>query len=202
MGSRNALRRALVGAVVVAAAMTAALGGSSAASAHDSLVSSTPAEGESVSSLSEVTLDFSANLLGYDGGNIVIVIGPDGKHYESECVALAGPTLTLPVALGAPGGYTVEWRAVSSDGHPVSGEIPFTYTGESVSAGADASPCASAQGAAPAETPVAAPSTSGGMSGLTVGLLVGGGAVVLVGVIVVVILSRRPREERESSDTE
>ncbi len=82
--------------------MTAALGGATAASAHDSLVSSTPAEGESVSSLSEVTLGFSANLLGYDGGNIVIVVGPDGKHYESECVALAGPTLTLPVALGHP----------------------------------------------------------------------------------------------------
>lgn len=202
MGTRNALRRALVGAVVVAAAMTTALGGATAASAHDSLVSSTPAEGESVSSLSEVTLGFSANLLGYDGGNIVIVVGPDGKHYESECVALAGPTLTLPVALGAPGTYTVEWRAVSSDGHPVSGEIPFTYTGENTSAGADSSPCASAQGAAPAETPVAAPSTSGGVSGLTVGLLIGGGAIVLVGVIVVVILSRRPREDQEPSDKE
>ncbi len=130
------------------------------------------------------------------------MIGPDGKHYESECVALAGPTLTLPVALGRPAGTRSSGEAVSSDGHPVSGEIPFTYTGESVSPGADASPCASAQGAAPAETPVAAPSTSGGMSGLTVGLLVGGGAVVLVGVIVVVILSRRPREEQESSDTE
>ncbi|OZD43762.1 hypothetical protein CH252_24815 [Rhodococcus sp. 06-1477-1B] len=202
MGSRNALRRALVGAVVVAAAMAAALGGATAASAHDSLVSSTPAEGESVSSLSEVTLDFSANLLGYDGGNIVIVVGPDGRHYESECVALAGPTLTLPVALGAPGDYTVEWRAVSSDGHPVSGEIPFTYTGESTSAGAETSPCASAQGAAPAETPVAAPSSSsGGLSSLTVGLLIGGGAVVLVGVIVVVILSRRPRENDDPSDS-
>ncbi len=49
---------------------------------------------------------------------------------------------------------------------------------------------------------MAAPSTSGGVSGLTVGLLIGGGAIVLVGVIVVVILSRRPREDQEPSDKE
>lgn len=193
MRTRNTLRRVLAGAVVVAAAMTAALGGATAASAHDSLVSSTPAEGESVSTLSEVSLEFSANLLGLDGGNIVIVLGPDGRHYESECTSLAGPTLTTAVALGAPGDYQVEWRAVSSDGHPVSGVIPFTYTGESTSAGAETSPCASAAGATAA--PTARSSDAGGVSGLTIGLVVGGGAVVLIGVLVVIILRTRSREE-------
>lgn len=192
MASRNVLRRALAGAVVVAAAMTAALGGATAASAHDSLVSSSPAEGDTVSSLSEVRLDFSANLLGTDGGNIVIVVGPDGRRYESDCAALAGPTLTLPVALGAPGDYSVEWRAVSSDGHPVSGVIPFAYTGQSVSTGAETSPCTSAAGVAEA---AAEPESSGGMSGLTLGLLLGGGVVVLVGVLIVVILRPRTRED-------
>ncbi|MDQ1168716.1 hypothetical protein QE392_000520 [Microbacterium proteolyticum] len=144
-----------------------------------------------MSSLSEVRLDFSANLLGADGGNIVIVVGPDGRHYESGCAELAGPTLTLPVALGAPGDYSVEWRAVSSDGHPVSGVIPFTSTGESVSAGAETSPCASAAGVAE-ET---APEATGGMSGVTLGLLLGGGVVVLVGVLIVVILRTRTRED-------
>lgn len=191
MASANLLRRVVAGAVVVAAAMTAALGGASAASAHDSLVSSTPAAGDTVSSLSEVRLDFSANLLGTDGGNIVIVVGPDGRHYEGACAELAGPTLTVPVALGAPGEYSVEWRAVSSDGHPVSGVIPFTSTGESVSAGSDASPCASASGVAEA----AEPDTAGGMSGLTLGLVLGGGVVVLIGVLIVVILRTRTRED-------
>ncbi len=191
MGSRNVLRRVLAGAVVVAAAMTAALGGASAASAHDSLVSSSPAEGDSVSSLSEVRLDFSANLLGADGGNIVIVVGPDDRRYESACAELAGPTLTVPVALGDPGDYSVEWRAVSSDGHPVSGVIPFTYDGPRVSDGAEQSPCASAAGVAEA---AAAPQSSGGISGLALGLALGGGVVVLVGVLVVVILRSRPRE--------
>lgn len=192
MASRDALRRALAGAVVVVAAITAALGGATAASAHDSLVSSSPAEGDTVAALSDVRLDFSANLLGTDGGNIVIVVGPDGRHYESACAELAGPILTLPVELGDPGAYSVEWRAVSSDGHPVSGVIPFAYTGESVSTGAETSPCASAAGATEA---AAEPASTGGMSGLTLGLLLGGGVVVLVGVLLVFILRTRSRED-------
>ncbi|WP_295835386.1 copper resistance CopC family protein [uncultured Microbacterium sp.] len=187
--------RVLAAAAFLVAAAGAALGGAQAASAHDSLVSSSPASGDSVSSLSEVTLDFSANLLGYDGGNIVIVLGPDGRHYETECVALAGPTLTLPVALGQPGEYSVEWRAVSSDGHPVSGVIPFTYTGASTSEGASTSPCAAAVGADEAASTTDDSPESGGLSGLTLGLLVGGGAVVVVGILVVVILRTRSRED-------
>ncbi|MDQ1123804.1 copper resistance CopC family protein [Microbacterium trichothecenolyticum] len=191
MRAPNAVVRALaVGAIVVAAVT----GGAQAASAHDSLVATSPADGASVSSLSEVTLDFSANLLGYDGGNIVIVLGPDGRHYETDCVGLAGPTLTVPVALGAPGTYTVEWRAVSSDGHPVSGTFAFTSTGASTSAGSSDSPCASAADAT--EAPSTEPSSNGAaMPGLALGLLVGGGAVVVVGVVVFVILGRRTREE-------
>lgn len=194
MRSRTALGRVLAGAAVVAAAMTAALGGATAASAHDSLVSSSPAGGESVSTLSEVTLDFSANLLGADGGNLVIVVGPDGRHYESGCADLAGPTLSTPVALGAPGDYQVEWRAVSSDGHPVSGVVPFTYTGESASSGAEQSPCAAAVGAGEA-APAPGASAPAGMSGLTIGLLVGGGAVVIVGILVWIIVRTRSRDD-------
>lgn len=190
------LSKALARTVAIAAiALGAVWGGAQAASAHDSLESTTPPSGGSVSSLSEVSLDFSANLLGYDGGNIVIVLGPDGRHYETDCVQLSGPTLTAPVALGAPGEYQVEWRAVSSDGHPISGSFSFTSTTAGASAGAEQSPCAAAAGAG--EAPSAAPDTapSAGPSGLTVGLVVGGAVVVLVGVLVVVILRTRSREE-------
>jgi len=188
----NALARTVA---ITAIALGAVLGGAQAASAHDSLESTSPSSGASVSSLSEVSLDFSANLLGYDGGNIVIVLGPDGRHYETDCVDLSGPTLTAPVALGAPGEYQVEWRAVSSDGHPISGSFSFTSTATGSSAGADQSPCAAAvsAGQEPSASPDTAP--SGGPSGLTLGLLVGGGVVVLVGVLVVIILRTRSREE-------
>ncbi len=181
--------------MVVAAAMTAAFGGATAASAHDSLVSSSPADGDTVEALSEVRLDFSANLLGTDGGNIVIVVGPDGRHYESACAELAGPTLTLPVALGAPGEYSVEWRAVSSDGHPVSGVIPFTSTGASTSDGTEGSVCESAAGAAEASTASPPSAETGSLPGIVIGLLAGGAVLVLVAVLIVVIVRTRPRED-------
>jgi methionine-rich copper-binding protein CopC len=185
--------------VVVAAAVGAAFGGAPAASAHDSLVSATPSSEETVSTASEVVLTFSANLLGTDGGNEVIVVGPDSRHYETDCTALAGPTLTTPVRLGPAGDYQVTWRAVSSDGHPVSGTYAFAYApaaGESVAEGAATSPCAAVaaqQESAPdATAPAAAP------SGLVIGLSVGGLAVIVVGVVVVLLV--RPRRKDEPDD--
>lgn len=195
---RPRFRGAMAG-IVVAAAVGAAFGGAPAASAHDSLVSATPSSEETVSTASEVVLTFSANLLGTDGGNEVIVVGPDSRHYETDCTALAGPTLTTPVQLGPAGDYQVTWRAVSSDGHPVSGTYAFAYApaaGESVAEGAATSPCASVaaqQESAPdATAPAAAP------SGLVIGLSVGGLAVIVVGVVVVLLV--RPRRKDEPDD--
>lgn len=193
-------RAGLLSLIVAAAAVGAAFGGASSASAHDSLVSATPTADETVSTASDVVLTFSANLLGADGGNEVIVVGPDARHYETDCTALAGPALTTPVELGPAGEYQVTWRAVSSDGHPVSGTYAFAYApapGATAAAGSEASPCASvasqqeAAGAPDASTP-AAP------SGLVIGLSVGGVAVIVVGVVVALLL--RPRRTDESAD--
>jgi methionine-rich copper-binding protein CopC len=192
-------RAGVLGLIVVAAAVGAAFGGAPAASAHDSLVSATPTADETVSTASDVVLTFSANLLGADGGNEVVVVGPDTRHYETDCTALAGPTLTTPVELGPAGEYQVTWRAVSSDGHPVSGTFAFAYapaTGAPAAAGSEASPCASVasqqEAAAPDATTPAAP------SGLVIGLSVGGVAVIVVGVVVALLL--RPRRADESAD--
>ncbi|MFM2720717.1 copper resistance CopC family protein [Microbacterium mcarthurae (nom. nud.)] len=196
--ARPARRRGAMMALVVAAAVGAAFGGAPAASAHDSLVAATPSADEVVSTASEVELTFSANLLGADGGNEVIVVGPDGRHYETDCTALAGPALTTPVQLGPEGEYEVTWRAVSSDGHPVSGTYVFSYApaaGEPSAPGAETSPCASvatAQDTPDATAPAAAP------SGLVIGLSVGGVAVIVVGVVVTLLV--RPRRDGDSGD--
>ena len=202
MGALTAFRGrgAVFGLAVVAAAVGAALGTPLAASAHDSLVSATPADGATVTAVSDVELTFSANLLGADGGNEVIVVGPDGRHYETDCTALAGPTLTTPVELGEAGEYTVTWRAVSSDGHPVSGTYAFSYAplaGEPVASGSAASPCASvaaqqSESSSTASAPAAAP------SGLVIGLSVGGVAIIVVGVVVALLI--RPRRKGDSAE--
>lgn len=197
--ARPARRRGAMMALVVAAAVGAAFGGAPAASAHDSLVAATPSADEVVSTASEVELTFSANLLGADGGNEVIVVGPDDRHYETDCTALAGPALTTPVQLGPEGEYEVTWRAVSSDGHPVSGTYVFSYApaaGEPASEGSTESPCATVAaqqtGSTDAMPPAAAP------SGLVIGLSVGGVAVIVVGVVVALLV--RPRRDGDSGD--
>lgn len=189
------------GAAVAVVVAGAVLGGAQAASAHDSLVSASPSTGETVTTLSQVSLTFSANLVGLGGGNVVVVVGPDGRHYETDCTTLAGPTLTTPVALGAAGQYEVTWRAVSSDGHPVSGTYAFTYApvaGAPAAQGSAASVCAAAgsAGQTAAPTDATAPAASG-MSGLTLGLVLGGVAVVLVGVVVVIVLRTRSGSDDE-----
>lgn len=198
--ARRVRGRGAVAALIVAAAV-GAFGGAQAASAHDSLVSSTPSADESVSTASEVALTFSANLLGADGGNEVIVVGPDARHYETDCTALAGPTLTTPVQLGPAGEYQVTWRAVSSDGHPVSGTYAFAYApaaGAQAAPGADTSPCASVAASQESTGTEDAAASTGAPSGLVIGLSVGGVAVIVVGVVVALLL--RPRRQDESTD--
>ncbi|MBT1635294.1 copper resistance CopC family protein [Clavibacter michiganensis] len=136
------------------------------ASAHDYLVSSSPAAGSTIDAApSEVTLTFNDVILdlGAPGGDaggssaaaggssIVQVTGPDGQgtHFETGCAVNAGRAVTVPVALGGSGEYTVTWRVVSADGHPVSDSIAFTYqapAGAAASAGSASGPaCAAAQ---------------------------------------------------------
>lgn len=144
--------------------------GALSASAHDYLVSSSPAAGSTIDAPpSEVTLTFNDVILdlgtaagaGGDastgsgsaagGSSIVQVTGPDaqGTHFETGCATNSGRTVSVPVALGGSGQYTVTWRVVSADGHPVSDSIAFTYqapAGATAAAGTPDGPgCAAAE---------------------------------------------------------
>ncbi|MDF2990442.1 MAG: uncharacterized protein K0S37_956 [Microbacterium sp.] len=96
------------------------------ASAHDDLLSSSPADGERLPSApDEITLTFSADVL--DVGSEVIVADADGGDWAVADPVVSSGTVTVPLAEGMPdAGYEVRWRVVSSDGHPISGVIPFT----------------------------------------------------------------------------
>ncbi|MEW9527804.1 copper resistance protein CopC [Microbispora sp. NPDC049125] len=111
--------------------------------AHTSLKSSDPQKYAQVQSLRKVTLEFAESVR----FPVVVVRGEDGKRYESGAPLVDGPRVTEAVVDSVPPGrYTIAWRVVSQDGHPVEGEIPFTVAGSS-----GASPGAS-QGAAPAQS--------------------------------------------------
>ncbi|GGF13184.1 copper resistance CopC family protein [Subtercola lobariae] len=140
------------------------------ASAHDFLVDSTPAVNSTITEpLSTVSLTFNDLVLDLsgDGASAVLeVTGPDGAstHYETGCPTILGRTVTAPVTLGAPGKYQVSWQIVSSDGHPVSNAIDFTYA-PAAGASADATAGATAAaGAVPADTGASGAPSAGGAS--------------------------------------
>lgn len=120
-------RGRLVGAwttALLAAAATAAL--ASPALGHDVLVGTDPADGAVLDAApTEVVLTFSAEQAGV--GAEVAVTGPDGASWTDGPAVVDRTTVTQPLADGMPdGAYTVAWRSVAQDGHPVTGAFGFT----------------------------------------------------------------------------
>ncbi len=130
--------RALLGFVLTIAALVGAVAFAPAAEAHSELESSTPAEGATVSTLTELKLTF---------GEAVV---PEMSKYtltdEMGMVAKLGePTydstktiVTIPLRSIIMGGKQVIGYAVLSiDGHPISGKINFTMAGGAMGAPGD-----------------------------------------------------------------
>ena len=118
----HALLRASVLAVSTAVLMIA---GTTSASAHDQLIDSSPSVDQHLDAApTEIRLEYSAEIM--DVGAAVILADDAGTDWTSGDPVLDGPTVTVPVDPELPdGAYTVRWRVVSSDGHAISGSIPF-----------------------------------------------------------------------------
>ena len=123
--------RAFAGALLVPLVGVLALAPAAGASAHDFLVQSSPAANSvQTTPIAEVSLTFNDRVLDLTGDGssaLAQVIGPKGKHFETACPSILDRTVTVPVALGGEGKYTVTWQIVSADGHTVSDSIVFEY---------------------------------------------------------------------------
>jgi copper resistance protein C len=114
--------------VVLALAAVGLVLGTGTALAHDVLVGSNPANGARLDT-GPSTVTLSYNLPVQNLSSTLTVVGPDGLHYESGQSVVNGNTLSAPVGpLGPAGTYTVGYRIISDDGHPVSGETTFILT--------------------------------------------------------------------------
>ena len=97
-----------------------------AASAHAVLVSSSPADDQVVTAApTEVTLSFTEQVEATDGG--VDVIAPSGRHVARTSALTGSSTnrLAVPVKADEQGTYTVVYRVISADGHPVAGSFIY-----------------------------------------------------------------------------
>jgi copper resistance protein C len=181
--------------VAVLIALAGALGVASPAVAHDYLVSSSPADGSTITSApSTVTLTFDAAVLGTgNGSTVVAVTGPGGKHFETACPVVHNDDVSAAVRLGGAGTYTVAWRIVSADGHPVGDSIRFRYAPKAGATAAPGSANGPSCGDAASRTGSAAAQDASSSDVLVLVVVVVGALVVLVVVVVVValVLSRR-----------
>ncbi|MCG2802513.1 MAG: copper resistance protein CopC [Cellulomonas sp.] len=118
----RALARALP---ITALVLVAGLFGP-AASAHDALIGTEPADGTTVDSApTQVTMTFAEEPLAL--GTELLVTGPDGAQVQDGAVQVSGTQVVQPLVAGlASGAYQVEWRVTASDGHVVSGSFAFT----------------------------------------------------------------------------
>ncbi|MFI7131215.1 copper resistance protein CopC [Nonomuraea sp. NPDC050153] len=147
-------------AATAAALLVLVFGMAAPALAHDALKSSSPAKDAEVKSLDEVRLEFTAGVR----LPFVIVRGPGGAELQSGKPQADGKVVTQAVKEPVPDGkYTIAYRVVSSDGHPIEGEIPFRVKGaKTPSPSPSPSPTSSAsESAAPAASALAtsAPAT-------------------------------------------
>ena len=143
-----AFRALLLGALLFAGFGTA-LTAAPAALAHDELVSATPADGSVLEEApAELELVFSSALM--DIGNKVIVADSTGTDVVESEPVLNRETLVQALPALENGDYQVNWRAVSSDGHPITGTFSFT-----VDAPVPATPETTTPASAPAESAAA-----------------------------------------------
>ncbi|WP_236147644.1 copper resistance CopC family protein [Mycolicibacterium sp. CH28] len=104
--------------------------GAGVAAAHTALVGSDPAGDAQISTpVTAVVLTFSENINPAFAN--VVVRSADGHDWVAGQAIVEGPRLTAEVGPQRlpNGAYTVGYRVVSADGHPVSGSYSFTIVG-------------------------------------------------------------------------
>ncbi|WP_298988625.1 copper resistance CopC family protein [uncultured Pseudokineococcus sp.] len=156
--THRAGRRAAGAAAGVLAAGLVVVG-ALAASAHDRLVGSDPESGAVLEAVpAEAVLTFSSEV--QELGTVLELQAADGSSIAGE-TAVSGRDVSVPLPSDLPSGeYAVVYRVTSSDGHPISGEIPFSLE---VAAPATPAPSASASPSpSPAASPTATPGESAG----------------------------------------
>lgn len=106
-----------------------------AALAHAKVVSSTPAQGATVTNARVVTLNFNEALLPPTAAASIVMTAMPGMKDHGEMVvrnfttAWSNGNKTMTLTLAKPlakGTYEVRWQAAGADGHRMKGAVSFT----------------------------------------------------------------------------
>lgn len=96
------------------------------AHAHDTLIATDPEDGATLeTSPEQITLTFSANIL--DVSPVVRISDEDGELLTEITPRVEGPDAIADITGPLPAGtHSIQWRVVSSDGHPIEGTFDIT----------------------------------------------------------------------------
>ena len=122
MSSRVIVPIFFAGCALAVAAVSPAFG-------HASVVSLSPEKGSTANVVETVSFTANEELLdlGNGAGFVFAVTDSEGHFYGDGCVTVKDRTASMTVALGEGGEYSVAYRVVSADGHPIEGSWSFTY---------------------------------------------------------------------------
>jgi methionine-rich copper-binding protein CopC len=117
---------ALLVALAVCSAVPPAL-------AHAQLLASNPAVGSSTKAFPKlITLTFDDDLVDLPGGNQIVVVDPKKKPVQQGETVLEGSRISVKLRPSKRyGKYTVTYRVISADGHPVTAQFPFYFVRKS-----------------------------------------------------------------------
>ena len=197
---RSAAPRAILVGLVTAVAL---LLGTSAASAHDTVIGTAPGDGETLTTApTQVTVETSA--VPQSIGSRMVITASDGTVLFDGEPTIADRVASVELPAVANDSYQVAWRLVSSDGHPIDGTFGFVVddpaavaptedpTTDAATPTADETTAPATTDVAPSEdstTATAADTTDDGSSTswIPVALIV----VVIAGLVLLVLFRRR-----------
>ncbi|KAB2382748.1 copper resistance protein CopC [Actinomadura montaniterrae] len=139
------------------------------ASAHTSLTGAKPAANATIAPPTQIVLTYADPV---QLPQVVLTDAKGGRHEAGKAQAVDNKVTEAVKGTLPNGVYTVGWRVVSPDGHPISGTYTFTVTG-STGAGAGAA------GGAPAASAPAAKASGNGSGGSSGWLWIGLAAAVV-----------------------
>ena len=123
-------RRALAAAIVAFVGLATLLLGASPAAAHNTLLSSSPADGAQITD-NPTQISFLFDLPAPLETASAELIEPNGVRTDLTGLTHgpAGDTeIVVPLPADLSGQMTVRWRLVGPDGHPLTGRVSFTVT--------------------------------------------------------------------------
>jgi methionine-rich copper-binding protein CopC len=163
--SRPSVRLA---AAVAGASLLGAVATAAPAQAHTTLTWSDPGKGKTVTaSPAQLRLTF-ADPVRFPG--VVLTDAKGGHHESGKPSAVDNHVVEQVAGVLPPGVYTVGWRVVAEDGHPVTGKFTFTLKGEPTGTSSSSAPSPASSNPAPAGQNVATPTKTSSAGWWWIGL--------------------------------